>query len=939
MERADCDGKDRHESGNENLATAIYDFDADILGLKPKSYFPEQYNRFISFKEGDQIHIIDKIHSDFWLGKLITSDAVGIVPSFLMKLPGEDNHSAVKDFDEGYNTIWERKNYQTIRAIQEFDAQTLRGYLSYEKEEQFKIIKTLDRSGGGSRMLLVKSEKTKMVGLIRRANTYLFNASALYDFDAKLLQVDSVYGLNSQFRKGDSFYVIQSFSDLDSWRVQQHSQSSHHIYPMQYFEVHTNSIPPFVGINVEAKNETVIFMEDLNATSLRGHLSYSEGDTVQYIRVFKNAAAFAKSLTTGEEGFIYATNAARYETEALYDFDTKTLGLEDIVRADIRFKKGDILYIKSGKLDIDRLWEVRVKATKQEGNIPTFFLTKSNVGVENSLDFEYLNSNRNISVALKEFEAKDLRQFLSYEQGEKLEIIEFSDSRFWKAKKILSRMTGIVDRYNLAIAEGVVFFDFDSRQFIDGFKNASKGEMLYLVSKINAELWYAVSKVDGGSGLISGYLLGVIPIDTNLTKSYSQEIMNTVKTIKEFHEENFENFLTFDRDENLQILRKLNNQTWFVKSIVRNKTGLVPTFLLEKVELNPKKTFSALKNFEQNIYLIQQQEHFLNYAKRDILNVTKTHHPKIWFATSEDGSDEGFILRTDVIDQCQGYTCGDVCVPYSEAYQEGFKCACGDTNLRNIVNYYCCISPKDYCVKISNLLVYCPKGMVKPISKPCYKSCYRDYRASENALHYTCNGYAGCISTSSMCQGADWCGELQQCNEDLRCKDEFIDHETEISYFNRLFKTGEVGTLNPKSVIQPKGKIATKLITQHNFCKNGNLIGDKKYDWLDRQDEVIENSLKQVSKINYSFLHDCIDFFGNKGKSCYYNYSDFKKKKYSCKTTWCQNSYIDQTKCIVGEDRSENSDNYKTLCSNHTFWKSSDCDTKTFKGNYFLVLF
>ena len=64
-----------------------------------------------------------------------------------------------------------------------------------------------------------------------------------------------------------------------------------------------------------------------------------------------------------------------------------------------------------------------------------------------------------------------------------------------------------------------------------------------------------------------------------------------------------------------------------------------------------------------------------------------------------------------------------------------------------------------------------------------------------------------------------------------------------------------------------------------------------------------------------------------------------RKKKYSCKTTWCQNSYIDQTKCIVGEDRSENSDNYKTLCSNHTFWKSSDCDTKTFKGNYFLVLF
>ena len=43
MERADSDGKDRHESGNENLATAIYDFDADILGLKPKSYFPEHY--------------------------------------------------------------------------------------------------------------------------------------------------------------------------------------------------------------------------------------------------------------------------------------------------------------------------------------------------------------------------------------------------------------------------------------------------------------------------------------------------------------------------------------------------------------------------------------------------------------------------------------------------------------------------------------------------------------------------------------------------------------------------------------------------------------------------------------------------------------------------------------------------------------------------------
>ena len=49
------------------MALALYDFDADILELEPKKYFPEGYNSFIHFNKDDLLQVHDEFDEDFWL--------------------------------------------------------------------------------------------------------------------------------------------------------------------------------------------------------------------------------------------------------------------------------------------------------------------------------------------------------------------------------------------------------------------------------------------------------------------------------------------------------------------------------------------------------------------------------------------------------------------------------------------------------------------------------------------------------------------------------------------------------------------------------------------------------------------------------------------------------------------------------------------------------
>ena len=200
---------DDFEDIKENVAIALYDFDADILELEPKEYFPEGYKSFIRFKKDDFLQVHDEFDEDFWWAESLITQAKGIVPSFLVKY--------LKD--ESKNHSMDTTEISIIRAMQDFDSMNLTGYLSYKKEDTFKIIKPMDSLG--TLMLLVESEETGRKGIVTRKKTYLFNATALYDFDAEILKVQSIYGKTAKFNKGDTFYVIQNIKDIefDGWMV------------------------------------------------------------------------------------------------------------------------------------------------------------------------------------------------------------------------------------------------------------------------------------------------------------------------------------------------------------------------------------------------------------------------------------------------------------------------------------------------------------------------------------------------------------------------------------------------------------------------------------------------------------------------------------------------------------------------------------------------
>ena len=138
--------------------------------IEPKKYFPTEYANFICFKADDFLHILDEFDEDFWWAESLTTEASGVIPSFLVKY--------LKD--ESKTEIFDSIREITIRAMQDFDSANLKGFLSYKKEESFKIIKPLDSLG--TIMLLVRSEETGKQGIVARKRTYLFNTTALYDF-------------------------------------------------------------------------------------------------------------------------------------------------------------------------------------------------------------------------------------------------------------------------------------------------------------------------------------------------------------------------------------------------------------------------------------------------------------------------------------------------------------------------------------------------------------------------------------------------------------------------------------------------------------------------------------------------------------------------------------------------------------------------------------
>ena len=137
-----------------------------------------------------------------------------------------------------------------------------------------------------------------------------------------------------------------------------------------------------------------------------------------------------------------------------------------------------------------------------------------------------------------------------------------------------------------------------------------------------------------------------------------------------------------------------------------------------------------------------------------------------------------------VPDECSAARCGDLCFEYSKP-----KCHCGNytfgTDQQSAIltddQQFCCISSNDTCSVVDNSAGepvdgFCTNGKVHPMSRHCNNTerrsqCHNSYQDSlviSLDAHYTCPNT--CVSVhQEMCRGVNWCGDFQECNEDLRC--------------------------------------------------------------------------------------------------------------------------------------------------------------------------
>ena len=136
-----------------------------------------------------------------------------------------------------------------------------------------------------------------------------------------------------------------------------------------------------------------------------------------------------------------------------------------------------------------------------------------------------------------------------------------------------------------------------------------------------------------------------------------------------------------------------------------------------------------------------------------------------------------------VQDECSVTRCGDQCLRYYF-----LNCHCGNDIFQ--VDYdqqeHCCISSNDTCSVVDTGDLdkfgdpvydgFCGNGKVQPMSMPCNNTerrlqCHNSYQDSREiglGAHYTCPH--ACVSVrQEMCRGVNWCGEYQECHEDLRC--------------------------------------------------------------------------------------------------------------------------------------------------------------------------
>ena len=192
------------------------------------------------------------------------------------------------------------------------------------------------------------------------------------------------------------------------------------------------------------------------------------------------------------------------------------------------------------------------------------------------------------------------------------------------------------------------------------------------------DLWHVKNIVSLEEGYIPNIIASILPSNTTLNTLALLNGAENVVGLVDFEANGLDNYIDFKKDDQLEVLKKSTDDTWVARNSATNLTGFVPSFMvakpqdvLEKYAEDDRKIYTALKDFSA-ISLGLNNKGFLSYSRGDQLYIISGEfNDRVWYARSLTSQAEGYIARSDVIDQCdtvwlqgRGYiNCGDKCVP------------------------------------------------------------------------------------------------------------------------------------------------------------------------------------------------------------------------------------------------------------------------------------
>ena len=310
----------------------------------------------------------------------------------------------------------------------------------------------------------------------------IYEYIAKYGFDAKTLRID-IYSPNIlnqilAFNKGDILESSSSDKSQSVWfsRLKETNRSGY-IFSFMVQEKNEANLLNNKMFDIDEGLRTYeglfgirrfVAMENIDASTLDGFLSYSEGDVVVIIQETSVPLfMFARSESTGHRGLIDTSKMARTLVTALYDFDPAVLDLDQFMG----FEKGERLYIKNfhGDNFNDENWIARSKETRMKGKIPGFMVSKGNIdsaeeqiartnikriqkkinsGVgerirkKGSSGFISHFEKDETIVAMESLDLNSVEGFLSYREGDIMIISKKLHTDFWYVKSTETEQTG-----------------------------------------------------------------------------------------------------------------------------------------------------------------------------------------------------------------------------------------------------------------------------------------------------------------------------------------------------------------------------------------------------------------------------------------------------------------------------------------------------------------